>query len=146
MHKKRFISALSAAILAGIISSPSSAAIITAEWSNPVVAGNEADGATGALTFLNNSSTAVFSISSMASLNDTITWGVFNGTTNPCTIAPTPCFSTITFTGTSPVPANPATPFQIGTISYTNGTSDLNSIIFGATLTFFKVDGASKTR
>jgi len=43
--------------------------------------------------------------------------------------------STLSFTGT-PLIAQPAdTVFTLGTFTYTNGTSDLDSLIFGATLT-----------
>jgi hypothetical protein len=114
-------------------------------WSNPVFAGAVADGATGALTFQNNTGTSVVSITSNAT---TISWGTFtpSGITSPpgqpspsgCAgIAPTPCASTITFTGGT-IPVDPTIPFQIGTITYTNGTSNLDSLIFGATLTFFR--------
>jgi hypothetical protein len=122
----------------------SDADTIVGVWSNPVFAGAVADGATGALTFQNNTGSSVFAITSN---NTTISWGTFsaNGITSPpgqpnpagcALLAPTPCQSTITFTGGT-VPANPTIPFQIGTITYTNGSSNLDSLIFGATLTFF---------
>jgi hypothetical protein len=111
-------------------------------WSDPVFVGATADAVTGALTFFNNTGSSVYSVS-----NNTITFGTFtpSGITSPpgqpsptgCAgIAPTPCASTITFTGGT-VPADPTIPFQVGTITYTNGTSNLDSLLFGATLTFY---------
>jgi hypothetical protein len=44
--------------------------------------------------------------------------------------------STITFTG-NPLPANTKSPFPLGTLTYTNGFSNIDSLIFAATLTFF---------
>src|SRR5262249_30687855 len=117
--------------------------------SNPVFAGHVADGATGALTPQNNTGSSVVSITPDAT---TISWGTFtpNGITSPlgqpspsgcAAIAPTPCASTITFTGAT-VPPDFTKPFQVGTITYTNGTSNLDSLIFGATLTFFSVSSS----
>ena len=45
-------------------------------------------------------------------------------------------FSTLTFSGDFVPDADQSTPIQLGTITYTNGTSNGPSIIFGATLTF----------
>jgi hypothetical protein len=128
----------------------SDADTIVGVWSNPVFAGAVADGATGALTFQNNTGSSVVSITSNAT---TISWGTFTpgGITSPpgqpnpagcAVIAPTPCASTLTFTGGT-VPADPTIPFQIGTITFTNGTSNLDSLIFGATLTFFRTSSSN---
>src|SRR5262249_48307007 len=117
----------------------SDADTIVGMWSNPVFAGHVADGATGALTPQNNTGSSVVSITPDAT---TISWGTFtpNGITSPlgqpspsgcAAIAPTPCASTITFTGAT-VPPDFTKPFQVGTITYTNGTSNLDSLIFGA--------------
>jgi hypothetical protein len=45
-------------------------------------------------------------------------------------------FSTLTFSGDFVPDADQSTPIQLGAITYTNGTSNGPSIIFGATLTF----------
>jgi hypothetical protein len=61
----------------------------------------------------------------------TIQWGANSGS------APigTP-FSTLTFSGDFVPDADQSTPIQLGTITYTNGTSNGPSIIFDAALTF----------
>lgn len=61
----------------------------------------------------------------------TIQWGT---NTSPDPIG-TP-FSTLTFNGDFVPDTDQSTPIQLGTITYTNGTSNGPSIIFGATLTF----------
>jgi hypothetical protein len=101
---------------------------IIGEFSSPVLAGEVAnDPAIGDLTFLNNTLTAVDSISTTVSTNDTMRWG-----TNPGQ-------STLAFFGTgNPIPADPTTPFQIGSLFFFNGTSDLTTLIFGATLSFYQ--------
>jgi hypothetical protein len=112
--------------------------------------GNTSDAVTSALSFQDNAISAVDSISNGVS-GSTINWGTYStsGVTNPpgvpdaagcASLSPVPCQSAITFTG-NPLPANPANPFTIGTLTYTNGTSNLDSLIFGATLTF--VDSAN---
>jgi hypothetical protein len=118
---------------------------IEALWSNPVRVGTSIDQTTGILTGLNNTASAVVSISNAAS-GSTINWGTFSttGITNPpgvsdaagcASIAPTPCQSTVTFVGAT-LPANTSVPFTVGTFTYTNGTSNSDSLIFGATLTY----------
>ena len=99
---------------------------IVAEFSNLVLSGNVAnDPATGNLTFFNNSGTAVSSISSDVGTNNEISWG--SGGT-----------SDLIFFGTGvSVPTNQTSPFAIGTLFFFNGESALNSLIFGATLTFY---------
>jgi PEP-CTERM motif len=64
----------------------------------------------------------------------TLQWG-----TNPPTDVGT-VFSTLQFTGDFLPLGDTTTPTQLGTITFTNGTSALTSIIFGATLTFY-LDG-----
>jgi hypothetical protein len=61
----------------------------------------------------------------------TIQWGANSGSVP----IGTP-FSTLTFSGDFVPDADQSTPIQLGTITYTNGTSNGPSIIFGATLTF----------
>ncbi len=51
-------------------------------------------------------------------------------------VSPEDSFSQLTFFG-APTPADTSTAFQIGTITYLNGTSQLNSQIFAATLSFY---------
>ena len=106
-------------------------------WSNPVLAGFFVDGSTGVPTFRNNNGTAIDSITGPTS--NTLTWGSWlnlEGVPSCGDIAPTPCASSITFTGAT-LPPDPTKPFTVGTISFTNGTSTITTFIFGATLTFY---------
>lgn len=139
---------LGAAVVGGLwfIPGPSAFAdTIEALWSNPGFVGTTIDPTTGILTGQNNTGTAVYSINNGAG-GSTITWGTYSlsGAANPpgqpdaagcASISPTPCESTIIFQGAT-LPANTSVPFTIGTFTYTNGTSNLNSLLFGATLTF----------
>lgn len=140
--------AIAALALAGVPQAHATAVnSIFGVWSNPIYAGNIADAVTGALTPFNNTGTAVVSTSS-----DTITWGTWSqsGAASPpgqpdptgcaflaANFGGVACSSSIKFTG-NPVPADPTTPFAVGSITYSNGTSNLNSIAFGATLTFYE--------
>jgi hypothetical protein len=133
---------------AGVLQAHTAAASsIYGVWSNPVSAGNIADAVTGALAPFNNTGTAVVGIT-----GSTITWGTWSqsGAASPpgqpdpagcaylaANFGGVACSSSVTFTG-NPVPADPTTPFVLGTITYSNGTSNLNSLAFGATLTFFE--------
>lgn len=84
----------------------------------------------------NNSGNAVFD----GLVTNTLNWGSY-----PPDILPpeAPAFSTVQFSGASFTDVRTfiggegdlISPFRIGTIAYTNGTSELESIIFGATLT-----------
>lgn len=126
----------------------SHAGTIEGIWSNPILAGNIIDATSGALSFHNNTASAVSSISN--GISSAISWGTWNsaGITNPPGVPDTvgcaalaagfgvPCQSTITFTGNT-LPADTLVPFSLGTLTYSNGTSNLDSLIFGATLTFF---------
>jgi hypothetical protein len=106
--------------------------ILTAVFSDPVLSGNVVnDPAAGDVTFTDNSATATYSIINSGS---TLQWG-----TGPDLNIPAgEQFSQLSFAGT-PVTLGPGVQ-QIGTISYLNGTSDLGSVIFGATISFFDGD------
>jgi hypothetical protein len=60
-----------------------------------------------------------------------LTWGIGTSPTPPADQ-----FSQVTFQGNT-IPANPSVPFTAGTITFLNGTSSLNSLIFGATIDFY---------
>ena len=124
-------------------------------WSNPILTGDTTDAVdTMALTHLDNTTSAVVSISNNAG-SSTINWGTWsqNGITNPpgqsdaagCAFLLSnnglPCQSTVTFTGAT-VPADPKQPFKVGSFTYANGTSNLDSLIFFATLTFFETSSS----
>lgn len=103
---------------------------IVAEFSNVVVSGNVAnDPATGDLTYMDNTGTAVYSIINDFGTNNELQWG-------------SPGFSELTFFGTGvSVPTDQTTPFLLGSLFFFNGESALNTLIFGATLTFYDQSG-----
>ena len=105
---------------------------ITGTFSNPVSSGNIIDAATGAPTFYDNSSSVV--VTGLGS--NTLAWG--SNTVTP----PPPTQSTLTFTGATITTPIFNTPFTLGTITFTNGTSALNSLIFGIDLTLGTADGS----
>ena len=93
----------------------------------------------GDLAFTNNTGTAVWSIANSSdptlsggfqATGSTLTWGT-NSPAGPDT------YSSLTFQG-GQIPADPTQPFAAGKITFLNGTSSLNSLIFGATIDFYK--------
>jgi hypothetical protein len=99
-------------------------------FSDPVYLGSILNTpAVGEKTFYDNSATAPAS-TIISSDGSTLQWG-----TNPATPVGTN-YSLLQFTGAMLPLGDNTIPAQLGTITYTNGTSALNSIIFGATLTF----------
>lgn len=113
-----------------IIAVPLYVGSVSGVWSAPVLSGTLLDGATGTPSFLNNTSTADCSVGCPSNGNpapgsNTLNWGVGAAAIN---------HSTLTFDGSS-FSAFPDQDFLLGKITYTNGTSNLNSLIFGATLT-----------
>jgi hypothetical protein len=100
---------------------------IVAQWSDVITAGNVAnDPATGNLTYMDNTGTAVYSIGNDVGTNNELSWG-------------TPGSSELIFFGTGvSVPTDQTTPFALGSLFFFNGESALNSLIFGATLTFYE--------
>ena len=119
--------------------SPSYSGSIVGSWSTAVLTGTLIDGATGIGSAQNTSATAVCNLAECpvplagdpASL---VTWG-----DGP--IAP-PNHSVVTFVGASFSGVAPGDVFELGRLTYTNGTSVLSSLIFGATLTLQPMDGA----
>ena len=103
---------------------------ITGGFSNFVLSGNNIDGATGAATFVDNTGTAIFT---GLGTND-ITWG--GNFTPPPGVKN---FSELTFVGATVPNVSPGEVFQLGTLTYYNGTSAISSLIFGATFTLSAV-------
>jgi len=99
-----------------------------ASWSDPVLSGNLIDGATGALVAMDNSASAACSIAGCPSGvgftpgSTTLAWGV------------SPASSSLNFDGHFFDVAE-GTVFDMGKITFFNGTSDTTTLIFGATLT-----------
>ncbi len=106
---------------------------IVGVFSNPIVQGNVLNDPTvGTLTSFDNTGTALVGVNSAnagCSGSNSLCWGSDPGSGLPLSQQ----YSELTFTG-----ANVTGPNQtIGTINFLNGTSALNSLIFGATLTFY---------
>lgn len=104
-------------------------------FSNPVLAGSVAnDPVLGQSTFMDNTGTALDFIDNVNNpavggtppqqqFGNFMLWG-------------TGADSEIDFFGAQ-IPADPSTPFQIGTFTFTNGTSNLNQLVFGFTISFY---------
>ncbi len=112
-------------LAAALANGPAAAHPITGQivgvFSNPVLAGNFIDGATGAPTFFDNTSTAVYNGTGTSTFN----WGTGAAALNT---------STLIFTGNQVASQPVGQNFAMGTIQFTNGTSDLNSLLFGVDL------------
>jgi hypothetical protein len=99
-----------------------------AAWSDPVLSGNIIDAATGIPAFMDNSATAACSITGCPSSATftpgptTLAWGANSAS------------STLNFDGHFFTDVGEGDTFDMGTITYFNGTSALNTLIFGATL------------
>jgi hypothetical protein len=111
-----------------IWSAPATALIVEAQiigtFSDPIYAGTVANG--GGL--YDNSTTAPPTTSATT---NSLQWG-----TEPTVPTNGTNYSSLTFTGTTVPLSGSPTPTTLGQITYVNGTSALNSLIFGATLTF----------
>ncbi len=94
-------------------------------------------------TYFDNTATAPLSLSIVNSTDPTLAgtpplqatgsklqWGA------DASVDPSEQFSELIFFG-APVPADIHEPFEAGVITYLNGTSDLNSLIFGASLSLY---------
>lgn len=94
-------------------------------------------------TYFDNSATAPLSLSIVNSTDPTLAgtpalqatgsklqWG------SDSSVDPSEQFSELIFFG-APVPANIHEPFEAGVITFLNGTSDLTSLIFGASLSLY---------
>jgi hypothetical protein len=108
---------------------------ILGEFSNPVLQGSVLDPIPPDTGVYDNTSTAfdeIFNSTNGAvggtppsqQFGSVLIWGENPGA------------SSLLFFG-HPVPADPTTPFDLGTLVFFNGTSALNSLIFGATITFY---------
>jgi hypothetical protein len=97
-------------------------------WADPLLAGNLLR-TTGQTEFFDNTATAQYHINNSpdGSFGSALTWGI-RGVGGPQP------FSVLNFFGATltGVPAN--SPVSLGRITFLNGTSDLNSLIFGAKL------------
>jgi hypothetical protein len=122
------IPALSAILLTSAAYGVPLSGTVIGEWSNPVLTGNLIR-ATGQAEFFDNTATAQYNVvnSPDGTFGSTLVYGANSVGGQP--------FSVLTFFGAtlSGVPGN--TPVKLGTLTFLNGTSSLDSLIFGATLT-----------
>jgi hypothetical protein len=112
--------------------------IIIGTFDSPQLEGNIVnDPAVGQLTFMNNTNSAVFAINNSSSTTvDTDLFQQTGSTLKWGTNTPDD-FSLLTFRGKKiGAPANLTQDFVAGTFEFKNGTSTLDSLIFGATLKF----------
>jgi hypothetical protein len=111
------------------------AGTILGVFSDPVLAGSVAnDPALGQSTFFDNTGTALYFI-------DNVNNPVVGGTPpqqqfGNFVLWGSGADSEIDFFGAQ-IPPDPTTPFQIGTFTFTNGTSALNQLVFGFTISFY---------
>jgi len=122
------LSSIAAFAVPAADASPLYSGQFVASWSHPVLSGISYDGATGTPSILDNSAGAAcntvgcpqgvgFTLG-----QTTLAWGI------------SPQSSTLNFDGHFFSGVAPGTVFDMGTITFFNGTSDLSTIIFGATL------------
>ena len=122
-----FLSAIFSLILCGQArASLTYSGSVSGIFTNPILSGNLID-VNGVNVFLDNTATAA---SSGAGTN-AINWGR-NSAALPVGTSP---FSTARFVGANFTNVAPGTQFLLGYIYFTNGTSEMNSLIFGTTLT-----------
>lgn len=124
---------LSAAALLGCANMQ--ADTILGVFSNPVLAGSVADDpVAGQSTFFDNTATAIDTIVNpnnpllggtppQQQYGNFVLWG-------------TGADSEIDFFG-GEIPGDPSSPFQLGTFTFTNGTSNLDQLVFGFTISFY---------
>src|SRR4051812_13895841 len=117
---------LASVLLAGSAAANPVGGTIIGSWTNPLLSGNLLR-ATGQTEFFDNTLTAQYSInnSSDGITGSALVWGA-NTTPQP--------FSVLTFFGATIAGTPPNTPVKLGTLTFLNGSSSLNSLIFGAQL------------
>ena len=114
---------------------PSYSGSIQGQWASPVLSGSLIDGATGVVTFFDNTATAACNLSPCPRAPATFSGGGGGATVAWGDGAIAARTSVVSFTGATFTNVAPDTVFDLGTLTYFNGTSDLNSLIFGASLT-----------
>jgi len=106
-------------------------------FSDPVLAGQIANDPTlGSTAYLDNTGTASVGIANSTDPTLCCTTPLQQAYGSVLVWGSTPGFSELDFFG-SAIPADYTDPFQIGTLTFNNGTSALNSLIFGVTLSLY---------
>jgi hypothetical protein len=139
VHKKQLLLTLILMVAAGRQSAQASGITgeqIIATFGGVVVAGSIAnDPSAGVNTYLNNATTAVYNINNNVVNNNVassnMNWGTYSEA-NPNGFLPD---SVLVFVGAT-IPSN-QTNFNIGSLTFLNGTSDLPTLIFGVNMNFY---------
>ena len=132
MNMRKWMSILAIGLLNGAGTSLASpfamySGTISGVFTDPVLIGFNSD--LGVLVPIDNSATAVYE----GFGSNSITWGTGSDPRNQ-----------VTFTGASFADIQPDQTFKLGTLTYTNGSANVTTTIFGATLTL-SVNGALVT-
>jgi hypothetical protein len=121
------LAAVAASATSVLVASPSYSGTIEGVFSSPILSGFLLNLAQQP-QFQDNTTTADYSIVNGVTSSELIEGDNAGGGGAP---------STIIFFGNSFSNVTPGQEFDLGTITYFNGTSNLNTLIFGATLTLF---------
>jgi hypothetical protein len=140
MSKKGLVFVFLAMAAAGVQSATAGTVTgeqIIATFSGIVLQGTIAnDPAAGSNTFVDNTSTAYYlannDVVNGTSASSSLLWGTYSGVNTTGFLED----SDLVFVGNT-IPATPTTPFDIGSLTFLNGTSDLDTLIFGATMNFY---------
>ena len=119
------------------IASTSYSGMIVGSWNTAVLSGSLIDGATGTATAVDNPTTAVCNLAECpvplaGDPSSLVTWG-------DSTVIPN--HSVVKFAGASFSGVAAGDVFELGRLTYTNGFSVQDSLIFGATLKLRPMDG-----
>jgi hypothetical protein len=134
---KRFaVHLLSIPVLLGLCNS-AKADTLTGVFSNPVYAGNVLNDPTvGTPAYVDNNGTAVTGTATAGGAAcapaNTLCWGL-----STSGVAAADSYSSLAFTGTAGFDPGSSATQSVGTIYFLNGTSDLDTLIFGATLSIY---------
>lgn len=139
------VMALLATTTTGAFAASAYSGVVTGAWSQAVLTGNSIDAATGAAVANDTTTTARCNVSPCPGMpstgsdwgSSTLIWGDGDsGLTGTDIYSSTVTFQGVTFEGVAPWLDNlPGDTFELGTLTYTNGTSYNWSMIYGATLT-----------
>jgi hypothetical protein len=110
---------------------------LTGVFSNPIYAGNVLNDPTvGTTTFVDNNGSAVTGTAtagaSACASASTLCWGL-----STSGVPASESYSELSFTGTAGFNPGSSATQSVGTISFLNGTSDLDTLIFGAMLSIY---------
>jgi hypothetical protein len=111
---------------------------IIATFGGVVTAGSIAnDPVAGQNTYLNNATSAIYNINNGVVSNNLVSsnmnWGSYSEA-NPTGFLPD---SVLVFVGNTIPSTHATTAFNLGSLTFLNGTSDLPTLIFGATMNFY---------